>query len=454
MLTDTKAAIPRIMIAGTGSGCGKTTVSCAIMAALIKRGRKLAAFKCGPDYIDPMFHSRVLGASSTNLDSFLCPADTVKYLFAKNSAEAQLSIIEGVMGFYDGLSGTSTRHSAYELSQLLECRVVLVVNCKGLSLSLAAVIKGYKEFRENRIAAVILNNVSAMSYKMYREIVEKETGLQVLGFLPADIKSTIESRHLGLITAGEIEDLQEKTCRLGELAEAYIDLDALTRLADTAPYFSYSEIRVEKGPAVPIAIAMDEAFCFYYKDSLELLEKMGARLLPFSPLHGDSLPQKARGLILGGGYPELYLKELSGNHSMINSIRKAHKAGMPIYGECGGFLYLGEQLEGESMLGLIPMECKMTDKLQNFGYVKLKPLEETELLPLGSSVPAHEFHYSASNVQKHCLRAEKPSGKAWDAGYSKDGLFALYPHIHFYGAMDMARRFLQCCRDWTSCIEE
>lgn len=440
----------RIMIAGTGSGCGKTTVTCGILKALINRKLKTAAFKCGPDYIDPMFHTEITGIQARNLDTFLCGENEVKYLFAKSGQAVDISVAEGVMGFYDGR--IDERCSSYAISRLTDTPVVLVVNAGGMSLSAAALIKGFTDFKpDNNIKGVIINSISPGTYPMYRQIIEQHTHVKALGFLPAIPEASIESRHLGLITAGEIENLKEKLGLLAENTEKYIDLDGLIKLAQAAPPLEYNPLNITGNYQCNIAVAMDSAFCFYYRDSLELLEQLGATLTYFSPLKDRELPENIRGLILGGGYPELYTKELSRNKSMRNSIKSAVERGLPVYAECGGFMYLQESItdaDGISnpMVGAISGKSALTKRLSRFGYSRLMARKDNLFCTTGEGINAHEFHYSDSDNNGCDFEAEKPdSGRKWDCIFASDTMFAGYPHIHLYGNVNFAVRFLQKC---------
>ncbi|MFI3209359.1 MAG: cobyrinate a,c-diamide synthase [Eubacteriales bacterium] len=452
-----KDQINRILIAGTHSGCGKTTVTCGILRALQKRKIDVRAFKCGPDYIDPMFHSEVIGTKSRNIDMFLCPKEITKALFAENSStnENSLSLVEGVMGYYDGLGGNTVQNSTYHIAEEFQIPTILVVDCKGASISIVAMIQGYQNYKENHIVGVILNRVTPMMLPFYREMIEKETGLEVLGCLPKEPMAMIESRHLGLVTAQEIEHLNQKIEVLGELVEQYIDVDRLLAIGHTAAPFQYEANRVgypidEKAEkefdGIHIAVARDKAFCFYYEDGLHTLETLGAHLHYFSPLEEDELPEEVVGIILGGGYPELYLETLSKNESMQACIRNAHHKSMPIYAECGGFMYLGKSIEGHRMVGIIDMHCEMTTKLNQFGYVKLTPLREGTFIE--ESLHAHEFHYSKSDSNTFAYQATKTTGKSWETGYSEGNIFAQYPHIHFSGQVELAKKFLTKCKEY------
>ena len=323
-----KLTVPRIMISAPGSGSGKTTIVCGLLKALMNRGKQVSAFKSGPDYIDPMFHSRVIGAHSRNLDLFMLGKDTVRYLVAKNTQQADVAVFEGAMGFYDGM-GKTTDASAYDLAVTCDVPVVLVVNGKGAALSIAAVIKGFKDFRsDSHVVGAILNNVNPMSYLFYKEVIEQETGVKLLGYFPVMADCNFESRHLGLVTAEEIGDLQQIVDRLALQAEKSIDLDALMQLAASALPLEYHKVSLEPVGKARIAIARDKAFCFYYQDALDLLTELGAELIPFSPLTDAHLPQ-CDGLILGGGYPELYAQQLADNKGLLQEVKNAINSGMP-----------------------------------------------------------------------------------------------------------------------------
>ncbi len=466
----------RIMIAGTGSGCGKTTVTCGILKALINRNIKTSAFKCGPDYIDPMFHTEIISTKSRNLDAFLCGENAVKYLFAKNSENTDISVVEGVMGFYDGL-GNDGSYSSYSISKHTGTPVVLVVNGKGMSLSIAAMVKGYADFMPNNIKGIIINAVSPETYPMYKHMIEEHAQLKVLGFLPRLPEAMIESRHLGLVTASEIENLKQKLNVLADNVEKYIDIDGVIKLAQTAPPLEYEGINANKQNLActklcnrqkpsnintfikckkytcNIAVAKDSAFCFYYQDSLELLELLGAKLTFFSPLHDEALPENISGLILGGGYPELYAKELSQNKSMLRDIKKAVNKGIPTYAECGGFMYLQQaitDMKGNNypMVGVIKGSSTLQKKLSRFGYSTLKAKKDNLLCLKGDSFNVHEFHYYDSDNNGDDFEAAKPnSEKKWDCIFATDTLFAGYPHMHFYGNIDCAKRFMQKCSE-------
>ncbi|MFI3207412.1 MAG: cobyrinate a,c-diamide synthase, partial [Clostridia bacterium] len=332
----------RILIAGTNSGCGKTTVTCALLSALKQRNLKVSSFKCGPDYIDPMFHGKAIGVSSSNLDLFFYDENTLKNLLAENSEE--ISVIEGVMGFYDGTSFSETKASSYHLAKTTETPVILTINCKGLAYSVLPIIEGFANHKKDyKLSGVILNNTTKSSYIMLKKTIEEYFAgeIKVFGYLPKLPEDLIiESRHLGLVTANEIENIKEKLQKLGELASEYIDIEKIIETANSANEICYEKIDIQKICDVNIAVALDNAFCFYYKDSLKLLEKLGANIKYFSPLKDTKLPKNIDGIYLGGGYPELYLKELSENETMKDSIKNFLEQNKPCIAECGGFLYL------------------------------------------------------------------------------------------------------------------
>jgi len=446
--------IPRVMFAATGSGSGKTTITCAVLQALQDKGIRPAAFKCGPDYIDPMFHTEVIGTKSRNLDLFLLSEDVCRYLLAVNSADAGIAVMEGVMGYYDGLGGNSTTSSSWHLASVTKTPVILIVNCAGASLSLAALIRGFVGFREDsRIKGVILNNLSPSLYPQYKEMLEKETGIEILGYLPRMQECALKSRHLGLITASEVRDLQHKIRLLARQATLSIDLDRLMAIADQAEETDIPDIKIEAGPKLNLAVAKDKAFCFYYQDSLELLEKMGATISYFSPLKDRQLPD-CDGLILGGGYPEIYARELSENTMMQSAIRSALDNKMPCLAECGGFMYLLDSItdrEGyeHKMTGFLPGKASLKEKLNRFGYVNLTALEDNVLCSKGDTINAHEFHYSDSTLNGEGMVALKPtSGKGWNCINTSENLFAGYPHIHLWGNIRFAGSFLEKCRQY------
>ncbi len=452
-----KNSIPRILIGGTNSGCGKTTITCAILQALKNRGMKVGAFKCGPDYIDPMFHSRIIGAKSGNLDLYFLDENTARYILAEEAADCDISIIEGVMGYYDGLGIKSSRCSTYEVAQVTATPAVLTVNAKGASLSVLAAIKGFLDFeKESGICGVILNNCTQSTYNVLKDAINEYFGGKVrpLGFLPYLPDCSIKSRHLGLVIADEIIAFKSVMRELAEAAEKYIDLDGLLQLAQNAEKLDFEPVSVKPfEEKVRIGVAKDEAFCFYYEDSLRLLEKLGAEIIYFSPISDEKLPEGLNGLYLGGGYPELYQKALSENKSMLKSVKDAVKGGLPTIAECGGFMYLLENIEGAALAGVLPGGCENSGKLVRFGYVTLIAEKDNMLCKKGESIRAHEFHYYDADFPGEDFTAKKENGREWKAAVATDTLYAGYPHFHFYSNPDFAINFYRACLKEKKCLK-
>lgn len=452
-----------ILLAAPASGSGKTLITCGILQALVNRGLQVASFKCGPDYIDPMFHGKVIGTKSRNLDTFFTDADTTRYLYGKNSSDCDVAVTEGVMGYYDGLGGIRTDGSTYDVACTLELPAVLIVNCRGASLSVLAMIRGFLEYREDsHIQAVILNQASPMIFGQLKPLIEEELPVKVLGYVPKVTELALESRHLGLVLPGEIEKLKGKLNRLAEVLEETVDLDGFLQLARSG---TEAEVRKPDIPVLPnrekvrIAVADDEAFCFTYLDNLELLEEMGAELVRFSPVLDQELPKGVSGMILSGGYPELHAKALSENVSMRNAVRRAVEGGMPCIAECGGFLYLHRELQGEDgvfypMAGVIDGKAFRTDRLGRFGYITLTANRRQLLGETGFAVRGHEFHYWDSECCGDGFHAKKPVGKrAWDCVCGNETLYAGFPHLFYYSNLQVPYRFLEKCQEYTGASE-
>lgn len=440
-----RRAAPRLLIAGTGSGCGKTTVACAILQALVDRGCGVAAFKCGPDYIDPMFHSEIIGAPGGSVDLYFAGEALARGLFVRHSAE--LNVIEGVMGYYDGLSAQSAEASSWHVAKALDAPVVLVADGRGMALSAAAVVRGFLELRApSRIAGVILNRVSPAAWPGLKAVIERECGVKVYGYLPADEGYALASRHLGLVTAQEVADLKGRMRRLARQAEASVELDALIDLMRAQPPLEGAVPRAERIADVRVAVARDRAFCFYYRDNLELLEALGATLVPFSPLEDARLPA-CDGLYLGGGYPELYAERLAGNRTMLESIRDAVADGLPTVAECGGFMLLTDRLAGRPMAGVIHTDCRDMKKLTRFGYVEVSATADSLLFEAGDAVRGHEFHRWDAADPGEALAAAKPSGHRWKCAHVSDTLYAGFPHLYLPSAPKAARRFIAKCHE-------
>ena len=443
-----KASVSRVLLAGVSSGCGKTTVTCAVLQALVNRRLRVGAFKCGPDYIDPMFHSRIIGAKSANLDLFFFQENTMRYLLAKNSRDRDVSVIEGVMGYYDGAGAASTQASSWEIARAVDAPVVLVLPAKGAALSTLAMLQGFLDFQpDSRIRGVIFNRCTAMTYQGLAEAIQKRFGgrVEALGFLPEMPECALESRHLGLVTAAEVENLRDKLSRMARQAEETVDLDGLLSLARAAPPLDFAPLTLPAYEPVRIGVARDNAFCFYYEDSLEALEEMGAELVEFSPLAGSALPEGLHGLYLGGGYPELYANNLAENGRMRSSVRCALENGLPCIAECGGFMYLTQAVGEEPMVGALPGECWDNHKLTRFGYVTLRAKQDNLLCRAGEEIQGHEFHHWEAERPGEDFTAEKRSGRRWDCAFASETLYAGFPHFHFYSNLEFAKNFYQAC---------
>ena len=465
---DSVGVFPRIMLAAPKSGSGKTLLTCGLLEVLRRRGLNPIACKCGPDYIDPMFHRYVLGIPGRNLDSFFLPAEGVRKVLvdAVREEQAGIAVLEGVMGYYDGLGGTETSASSWEIAEITDTPAILVLDCKGASLSAAAMASGFLHFRKkSHIAGVILNRVSSMYYERLAAAVEEASGLPVLGYLPESEEYRMESRHLGLFLPGEIDRLRERIGRLADQMEKSIAVERVLEVAGMLPLRienkekekaeneSMEAERIAKFPAcqeqkvtsrVRIGVARDEAFCFYYQENFRLLEQMGAELVYFSPLRDKKIPDRVDGLLFGGGYPENYARELAKNAAMRESIRRSIAAGMPFLAECGGFLYLHRTLEGSDgkhweMAGVYPFDAYRTNRLRRFGYVRL-------LTSSGQEIHGHEFHYWESEDPGTDWEAVKPTGnRSWRCIHEKGGQIGGFPHLYYASCPDFLRKWLDVC---------
>ncbi len=484
--------LDRIMIAAPASGSGKTLITCGLLGLLKKKGFKTASFKCGPDFIDPMFHTKVIGTKSRNLDTFFTDYETTRMLLTKNAADCDIAVMEGVMGYFDGMGLDDSRAGASDLAQVTDTPVLLIVNAKGCSRSILPAIKGFLDFQEKPcIKGIILNRVSPMLYPRMKEMIESELDTNVVGYVPVLSDCVLESRHLGLMMPDEISELQEKLDKLADELEKSLDLEAILQLAKEAPELTgnisvygetvltgmentasadfsgretasanpvqqnLSDTQAEKilrdkvrNARIRIGVARDEAFCFMYEDNLALLREMGAELVDFSPIHDAQIPEQLDALLFHGGYPELYTKELSENVSMRSSVKEALDQGMVCMAECGGFLYLHEILEDIQgnpypMVGAVPGRGIYTGKLQRFGYTVL-----TEGIVFGEEIGeirSHEFHYYDSDHNGTAFLAEKPLNKKrnWRCIHSQETLFCGFPHLYYYANKGIPEAFLK-----------
>ncbi len=458
---------PAVLLAAPASGSGKTAAACALMAALKSKGKKVKACKCGPDYIDPMFHREVLGVESRNLDLFFSSRAELADGFCRHTEDADIAVVEGVMGYYDGMALETDRASSYDVAKTLGIPVILVLPCRGAALSLAAVVKGMAEYRkDSNIRGILLNRVPATLYPRLKEMLETELRkmgrpIPVLGYLPEEEAFSLKSRHLGLVTPQETEHLKEQMERAGEILSRTADLEQICRIASAAVTAGADREKpaaaIKREHAPVIGVAQDDAFCFYYKDNLELLKSLGCSLVPFSPLSDRRLPEGLGGILLGGGYPELYAGRLSGNRGMLESVREALESGMPCLAECGGFLYLHEELkdsEGRAypMAGAVKGHAFPAGKLVRFGYVQIRAGRQGSGDPYlsgGETIRGHEFHYwDSTDVGSDCL-AVKPDGRRkWSCIHARGNLFAGYPHLYLPSLPAFARRFADRCETW------
>ena len=568
----------KIVIAADRSGAGKTTVSCGLLAVLKKRGVKVQSFKCGPDYIDPMFHRRVLGVPSGNLDSFFTDAVTLRRIFRNRVAEsgAELALVEGVMGYYDGLGGVSSRASTWEIAHILDAPTILVMDAKGASVSIAALVRGMMEFgeemeaesgrstpgrsteapaigraaytedsgeagpsggcrrdeaakradsRQSGIRGLILNRVSPMFYPRLKSVIEEYCpGIEVLGYLPELPELKVPSRHLGLVEPEEIADFQRWTERVAAQMEESVDVERLMEIAGVEPlnipqalgmaecgYMERSDVgaykigddavtdekdrsgeniwlqgsfqgndapaqattcmtmdgggfdRNTEGAKMPesrrvrIAVSEDEAFNFTYEENRALLRQLGAELVPFSPLHDTALPAEIGGLLLSGGYPELYRDALHANASMRASVAEAVKQGLPTIAECGGYMYLLDAIEQVPMCGVLRGDAERKPRLVRFGYVEAETRRDSVLGPAGTVLRGHEFHrYDCDFNGADCTLTKPATGhghaatsaRSYEGIYLTDSLAAGFPHFYYWSNPAALAHFLDACRMW------
>lgn len=450
----------RVLLAGTSSDVGKTTVVLGIMRALKNRQIKVQGYKAGPDYIDTAFHTFATGVASRNLDTWMLEEDVIKSLLSKHSKDADIAIMEGVMGMYDGADVKSLVGSSAHLAKMTKTPVVLVINGAGVAASAAAMVLGFKMFdKDVDVKGVIVNKVSGQAhYDLIKEAIDHHVGIPCLGYLTKNENISLKSRHLGLIPSVEVDALDDKINEVAQMIESTVDLDLLMEIASTAKDH-VSSVDIKRSHDLKIGLPYDAAFNFYYQDNLDMLEDMGCDLVRFSPISDKKLPDHLDGLYIGGGFPEVFAKELSNNKEMLEAIRTAIINGLPTYAECGGLMYLTssiETLEGEQydMLGIFSNTSQMTKRLQRFGYVNVELNKDTVIGKKGLSFKAHEFHRSMvledANEQKmYDIRKERKSDqKTWQCGYMKYNCLGGYPHIHFYSNPDVAKGFLETCKTY------
>nr|WP_308650288.1 cobyrinate a,c-diamide synthase [uncultured Agathobacter sp.] len=493
--------INRFMIAAPKSGSGKTMITCALLQLLKDSRKNVSSYKCGPDYIDPMFHKKVLGVPSKNLDTFFTDEKTTVQLFLDKRADGDFAVLEGVMGLYDGLGGIYEQGSSYHLAKVTQTPIILVVDAKGMGKSVLALIAGFLQYDTHHlIKGVLLNRMSKGYYDIIKPLIEKELSVKVVGYFPEQKDIGLSSRHLGLVMPDELSDIKKQLNETADRLKKTIDMELFMDIAaeadeigDSGSADIYNEKSIDncaqnkftkiiksdcetqyqttnteqmqiqnQNNTVNIAVAMDEAFCFYYEDNLRLLEKCGAKLQYFSPLHDTKLPDNCDALLLGGGYPELYAKELSENVSMRESIKKAFRAGLPTVAECGGFMYLHKYIHDicddtdeqnkadvqnnadtqyntdtqndvsvSQLVGALDSECHFKGKLVRFGYIELAE-KHNNFLPPNEKIKAHEFHYyDSTDNGADCIATKPATGRSYDCVISHDNYWLGFPHLYY-----------------------
>lgn len=459
-----------IIIASNSSGGGKTTFTLGLMKALKNRNLEVQGYKVGPDYIDPAFHKAVTKKASRNLDSFLMGEEGVirNYL----EGEGDVGVIEGVMGLYDGI-GIYDKASTYEISKILgNMPIVLVLSPKGQAASICAEVEGFKNYKNANIAGIVLNSVSEKYYNLLKYALEENCKVKVLGYLPKEEKVSLSSRHLGLVQSMEILNLEEKLNICGKLIEEYVDLDeVIDKMQEFKGLAKTNKEDTSKKKSLRIGIALDKAFSFYYKDNLEFLESLG-EVVCFSPIQDKTLPENLDFLYIGGGYPEVFKEELEKNYHMRSSIKEALEKGLKCYAECGGLMYLTKSIDGAEMVGFFDGNSEMNQKLQNFGYCKVKVSKKCFDKPLDFSlnshntngdniqgdskknmeeeyfeINAHEFHKSKVNLEENKVyEVEKTQYDGeiikWQCGYIKKNTLAGYAHINFQSNIEFAKKII------------
>lgn len=451
--------VPRLVIAGAASGCGKTTVATGIIAALGRLGLVVQPFKAGPDYIDPGYHSLAAGRPSRNLDTWILGTEAVVELFCRSASGCDLALVEGVMGLFDGLSTGAEEGSTAHLAKVLGAPVILVVDASGMARSAAAMVEGYQRFDPGlQLAGVFFNNVGGPGhYRLLKEAVESRTGVRSVGYLARDDALKLPERHLGLVPGVEVVELESRLDRLAEKVLSSLNIEGLLELARNSPNLDPGEPVIFREPrprTVRIGVARDRAFSFYYQDSLDLLEWFGAELVSFSPLEDPCLPPDLDGLVLGGGFPEVFREELAANSGMLVSVARAAREGMPIYAECGGYMYLSEGIRGQDgrffpMVGLIPSVAVMQGRRVALGYVIAETAADCILARGGYTVRGHEFHWSSmegvsGESPAFCLKSRR-RGEIRSEGWSRGNLVASYLHLHLASDPRLAANLVEAC---------
>lgn len=439
------------MLAANKSGSGKTTITCGLLGALKERGLNPCSFKCGPDYIDPMFHRNVLGIPSGNLDTFFTEDDVTRELF-KNEFSGDIAVIEGVMGLFDGIGGVELTGSSYDLARVLKTPIILVIDAKGAGRSVLAEIRGFLDYdSEHLIKGVILNKTSKAFGAKLADLIEEELHIKCFGTVAEEKNVELSSRHLGLYLPQEIDDINKKLEKQKNLVLDGVDIDGIIELSKTVPEIkAASKIFVQPSKAsdnkLRLGVARDEAFCFYYRENLAMLQARGVELVEFSPLRDHHLPENISGILLGGGYPENYLSALQGNTQIKAEIKKAMDRGIPMLAECGGFMYLLDNIKNEqdktyNMIGAINGSAYWAGKLVRFGYVTI----EAD----GFEIKGHEFHYYDTDNNGSSFTAKKPTGnRSWQCIHKVGPSYIGFPHLYYPSAPVFVDRFVEAMKNY------
>lgn len=458
--------LDRIMIAAPKSGSGKTTITCALLEALKNRGEQIVSYKCGPDYIDPMFHEQVIGIPSKNLDTFFSGEDVTRALLLKDRTEKDFVVMEGVMGLFDGLGGVREEGSSYHLAKVTETPIILVIDAKGMGRSVIPLISGFLAYdHAHLIQGVILNRMSPSYYEIIKPLIEDELSVRVLGYFPNQKDLHIESRHLGLVMPGELAGIQKRLQAVSEEFEKTVDVESIKHTARQAKeiLIAHRQRSLERchegkaGSRPVIAVARDEAFCFYYEDNLLMLQENGAEIKYFSLIHDAELPDGCNAILIGGGYPELYAKELSANVRMRRAVKQAFYKGMPVVAECGGFMYLHEAIidkDGVShaMAGVVPAACRYQGKLVRFGYVEIRE-KQSIFLPEGELIKGHEFHYfDSTDNGESCIAAKPTTGRAYSCVIESENNWMGFPHLYYPSNPAFAKSFVEKAKAYKEII--
>ncbi|MBR4411985.1 MAG: cobyrinate a,c-diamide synthase [Lachnospiraceae bacterium] len=457
--------IKRVMIAAPKSGSGKTGITCALLKTLKNKGIKTVSFKCGPDYIDPMYHRNALGIPSYNLDTFFTGEEKTRSLFARNASGFDFAVFEGVMGLFDGVGGVKSEGSSYNLAEVTKTPIILVIDAKGMGRSVIPEILGFKSYdKKDLIKGVILNRTSESMFNILKPMIEEECGISALGFIPDMKDRAFSSRHLGLVTPDDTDNYDEVLEELTGYFEKNISFEELGKIASQAEELENTESvkcpesadcksNKDDAESPVIAVAKDEAFCFFYEDNLTELKNAGAKLVFFSPINDEKIPENADGLYLPGGYPEFHLEELSKNTSMLESIRHAYNNKMPIFAECGGFMYLQKSIENKDgkvyiTSSIFNGELKYKGRPVRFGYVSLKE-KSPNFLKDGEEIKGHEFHYYDCDDNGSDVICTKPfTGKTYEAVKTNENIWAGFPHLYFPSNPSFAANFVKKCAEF------